>query len=549
MLDLTQDALYNFVFVIDVSESMRGNPLQETINAYISLTESLIIPEIPDFIQFAIIPFSSDASLHAPLKAEEAISTVQNLSVGDFTNFNAALTKANEFLSTVSPEATNIVYFLSDGFSTTGGDFTQQAKALQAVAEVQAYGFGLANNQVLNIIDSDGNSVIVSEPSELAAKFLESTADLIATIQDNITETTTSVTENEASGEKTVENSNEQTSITQQNAVDNSVTENPQTLANQESDNTVVNNIDASADGEVPVVSFEDISIKEGDTGNSIAQFAVNLSSPATKEVKFSYQTVDGSAISSSDYNEISGEILIPVGETSANIDIEVNGDTQVESNEEFTLNLFGLSGATFENNQAEYSKVAVVENDDFAQSSSIVPQNVAQNTQIPDNGNILDGNLLNLESFAGNVAINFNVGREAELDNTVGFYKIEDTQGTIKDPVTGNTFVPSDGEAYVQLALQIREPGLELSVNNLSSITVQDTLLGGSLYAPIAIADGNFDSLEGDFSQVYFPFAQANPDNLEHFLSQGNNSLGFEDLLGGGDMDYDDLVVSVKIA
>ncbi|MEM9922354.1 MAG: Calx-beta domain-containing protein [Cyanobacteria bacterium P01_D01_bin.50] len=606
---------FNFAYLIDVSGSMEGEPLEEAKKAYISLTESLIDDGIADVSQFAVIPFSSDASLFAPLSALDAISTVQGLSASGFSNFDGALKEANNFFSTVPPGATNVAYFISDGFSTMGGDFTNSANALQAVADVQAYGWGAANIQELEIIDSD-QPVIVSEASDLAIEFADSVLDrndissinilldgaIVDTIEgeqlenspagltfegsieglnpsediqnrltaeivytQGVPKTTVDLivsnplennsdidggndTEIASPEDKVIEDNSSDPSHKkdEEKLVVDSVTQPPQTFPLTEVDNVTKpgSNVDP-----LTVLNFEDISILEGDIGTTIAQFAVNLSSPATEQVEFSYETVDGSAIAGFDFNETSGEIIIPVGETTANIDIEVNGDSEVELNEEFTLNLKDLSGATFANNEAEYRKVAVIENDDVAQSSPIVPQNVSESTQIPDEGNIIDGNLLNLESFTGDVRVRFTIGREALFDNTAGFYKIDDTGGTITDPLTGEKLKPSDGEAYAQLAVELLEPGLELSVDNFSSITIDDTLMGGHIYAPLLVVDGDFDNLEEDLSKVNFSFAEANSDGIEHVRFLGNNTLGFEDLPGGGDFDFDDMLITAEIA
>ena len=88
----------------------------------------------------------------------------------------------------------------------------------------------------------------------------------------------------------------------------------------------------------------------------------------------------------------------------------------------------------------------------------------------------------------------------------------------------------------------------MELSPDGQSSITIEDTLLGGYLYAPFIIANGDADSLEGDFSQVYFSFTQANSDKVEHVRSLGNNTLGFEDMLNGGDNDFNDVIIQAEI-
>jgi hypothetical protein len=569
MLDSTQinvadkNNQYNFAYLIDVSDSMSGNPLQQAKNAYNTLTQSLIDKGIADVSQFAVIPFGTEASLYAPLNATDVISTVEGLSNNGLTNFNAALEKANEFFSTASPGATNIVLFLSDGFSNKGGSFKKTAEALQAVADVQAYGFGAANIIDLRIVDSDQKPVIVSEASDLGIEFTDSIDNFIARNPQDIDSQTdgdgnieiASPAPNEVVEDNSLDSSNDQIfQGDEENLVDDSVAQNPDISPKPEVDNIIKlgSSVDGLIGGEFPILSVEDISIEEGDIGTSIAQFGLNLSSSATEEVKFSYQTVDGSAIYGSDFNQTSGQITIPVGESRANIDVEVKGDSEVELNEKFTLNLFELSGATFENNKAEYSSVATIENDDVddvAQSSPIVPQDATQNTQIPDDGNIFDGNLLNLESFAGDVTISFTVEREAEFDNTVGFYQIENAQGTITDPITGNTLNPSDGKAYAELAIRLHEPQLQLSVDNLSPTIIEDTLSGGFLYAPFIVADGDIETLEGDFSKVYFSFVSANSDGVEHIRSLGDNSLGFEDLFDGGDRDFDDISIRAQIA
>jgi len=45
----------------------------------------------------------------------------------------------------------------------------------------------------------------------------------------------------------------------------------------------------------------------------------------------------------------------------------------------------------------------------------------------------------------------------------------------------------------------------------------------------------------------AYFAFTGANPDGVDHVRLLGDNTIGFEDQLGGGDRDYNDLVVQVN--
>jgi hypothetical protein len=39
-----------------------------------------------------------------------------------------------------------------------------------------------------------------------------------------------------------------------------------------------------------------------------------------------------------------------------------------------------------------------------------------------------------------------------------------------------------------------------------------------------------------------------ANPDKVDHFRLIGNNTFGVEDLYGGGDRDFNDLVINLNV-
>ena len=51
----------------------------------------------------------------------------------------------------------------------------------------------------------------------------------------------------------------------------------------------------------------------------------------------------------------------------------------------------------------------------------------------------------------------------------------------------------------------------------------------------------------EAGHENAFFSYASANPDNISHFKQLSVNSFGMEDMLGGGDMDFNDLVVSFQ--
>jgi Ca2+-binding RTX toxin-like protein len=115
----------------------------------------------------------------------------------------------------------------------------------------------------------------------------------------------------------------------------------------------------------IPFLKSTDVTVTEGDSGTKSAQITFKLSSISTSPVKFSYKTVNGTALAGSDYVGSSGTVTIPAGQTSTTINITINGDTTFEPDEAFGLILSQISGATFENNVPEYNFAVNITNDD----------------------------------------------------------------------------------------------------------------------------------------------------------------------------------------
>ena len=115
-----------------------------------------------------------------------------------------------------------------------------------------------------------------------------------------------------------------------------------------------------------PVVEVAEISISEGNSGNTNVRVNLNLSTPAPVDITFDYSTEDLNAIAGEDYVAVSGQVTIPAGETSGTINLEVIGDVDYEELEQFALNFSNLSGATFSNNRVDYSLPITIENDDI---------------------------------------------------------------------------------------------------------------------------------------------------------------------------------------
>jgi Cadherin-like domain/Domain of unknown function (DUF4114)/Calx-beta domain len=189
-----------------------------------------------------------------------------------------------------------------------------------------------------------------------------------------------------------------------------------------------------------------------------------------------------------------------------------------------------------------------------WEQGSTTVDDDLILNLQLQNaplnNQNLVAGiqgkkesELLDLSSFIGqNVQVNFTIKREAAYNNTVGFYKIEDAQGSVIS-ITGAKLKP--GEAGYQAAVvQNRITGIDLEVANGQTMSIDKVLQGGAIYAPFLIANANASNLNGNFSNVYTPYTLGNSDTTDHVRLLGDNTFGFEDLVGGGDKDFNDVVL-----
>jgi hypothetical protein len=114
-------------------------------------------------------------------------------------------------------------------------------------------------------------------------------------------------------------------------------------------------------DAAVPALSVGDVSVSEGNSGWKAAVFTVALSAPSAQAVSVSFATAGVSAKQRSDYLGASGTLVFPAGTTSRTVTVQVRGDTNVENDETFLLQLTQPTGATI----ADAQGVGTIVNDD----------------------------------------------------------------------------------------------------------------------------------------------------------------------------------------
>ena len=121
----------------------------------------------------------------------------------------------------------------------------------------------------------------------------------------------------------------------------------------------------------LPQLTVDDISLSEGNSGSKFATFQFTLSRAMADPVSVDFSTVDVTATAGSDYTAQSGTLSFAPGQTRTSLSISITGDTVMESNETFWLQLNNPTGLGLSKSTA----IVTLSNDDTP-----VPTPVATN-------------------------------------------------------------------------------------------------------------------------------------------------------------------------
>lgn len=100
-------------------------------------------------------------------------------------------------------------------------------------------------------------------------------------------------------------------------------------------------------DDDGPTISINDVSVTEGNSGTKAATFTLTLSGPSVEPIAIRAITASGTATASSDYNSINLVVTFQPGTVTRTLDVPIIGDTNLESNETFSVNLTEPFGTT----------------------------------------------------------------------------------------------------------------------------------------------------------------------------------------------------------
>ena len=110
-----------------------------------------------------------------------------------------------------------------------------------------------------------------------------------------------------------------------------------------------------------PTLSIDDVTLDEGNAGTASATFHVTLTGATEVAASVDWATAPGTATAGSDFSAGGATLNFAPGDTSATIDVPIQGDTTFEPDETLVVNLTGAAGATLTDTQG----VGTIRNDD----------------------------------------------------------------------------------------------------------------------------------------------------------------------------------------
>lgn len=139
-------------------------------------------------------------------------------------------------------------------------------------------------------------------------------------------------------------------------------------------------------------------------------------------------------------------------------------------------------------------------------------------------------------------VASRVEASREADYDSNVGFYRVLNGNGDVRDPVSGAVLKPGE-RGYAQAALASANRAAASQLSRADDQSASETLVFQSFSDGLVALYGTVVTT----GQTFFSFTAANADGYNHFRFLDANKVGFEDLFGGGDRDHNDLIVDLS--
>jgi predicted extracellular nuclease len=243
-------------------------------------------------------------------------------------------------------------------------------------------------------------------------------------------------------------------------------------------------------------LSVNDVSASEGNAGTASFSFTVGLSDPAPAGgVTFDIASADGTATTAdNDYvaKSLTGQ-SIPEGGTSYTFDVTVNGDTNVETDESYFVNVTNVTGATVSDGQGQ----GTIQNDDSPCGLAYTPIHGIQ-------GSGLSAAITGTVTTEGIV-----VGDFEGTSSQQGFYLQSPDASFDADPATSEgIFVFTGASSLVSVGDHVRERFNQTTLNgsdsNSAAVPAANIVLCSSGNALPSVTDVGMPFASADSPERY---------------------------------------------
>ncbi|HUQ32737.1 MAG TPA: Calx-beta domain-containing protein [Pyrinomonadaceae bacterium] len=282
-------------------------------------------------------------------------------------------------------------------------------------------------------------------------------------------------------------------------------------------------------DDSLPTLSINDVTVTEGNSGTINATFTATLSAPSSLAATVKYDTANGTATSGSDYQSSSGTLTFAPGETSKTISVTVNGDTSIEPDETFFVNLSNPTNATI----ADVQGIGTIKNDDVPPPPPAVQLSAATYTVSEDAVYFTITVTRNNASSAATVDYatsdpaglancdTFNGIASQRCDYTLVAGRLRFAAGESSKPIYISVIDDVYAEGSESFTLTLSNPGAGISLGSQTSatLTITDNDSSSSLATPI-------DNSSFFVRQHYRDFLNREPEptGLQGWLDVMNN-------------------------
>jgi hypothetical protein len=221
-----------------------------------------------------------------------------------------------------------------------------------------------------------------------------------------------------------------------------------------------------------PTLSINNASAVEGNSGASNMTFTVTLSAASGQAVSVNWATANATATAPGDYTTGSGVLTFNAGETTKQIIVAVVGDTIVEPNETFVVNLLTATNAAIADNQG----TGTINNDDIGGSL----QFSASSAAIGEGAGNIVLTVTRAGGAASGVTVNYTTANgtaTAGVDYTTASgtltFGMSETSKTITVPILNDTIVEG-GETFT-VTLSAAAGGATLGTPVAITVTITD--------------------------------------------------------------------------